>query len=309
MLRPRRLPSLAATALALLIGGPLSAVSLVVLTAPSAAGATMVVHPGDTLWQIASDHHVGVADLAAANGMDANDVLFAGRRITIPERTSTRSGRTAAGGGTGGAGAPAPPPSPQSAAASGGAEVGSAQPVHGAGAVTPGRLAQQRQFCAQAAGPSSAYRGQLPDQLRGAPSRLALRPRFDYWSRVYGVPAELVEAVAWQESGWQNRVVSRTGAMGIGQLMPATVVYVGHQLLGVKLNPAVPDDNIRMSARLLAQLLAANGGSLCPAIASYYEGPDLLQRAGVLRETQPYVKNVLALLPRFVQVPGARAKK
>jgi soluble lytic murein transglycosylase-like protein len=122
-----------------------------------------------------------------------------------------------------------------------------------------------------------------------------------YWSQAYRVPAELVEAVAWQESGWQNRAVSSAGAVGIGQLMPQTASYIAGQLLGLKLKATVPDDNIRMSARLLEELLTATGGSLCETVTSYYQGLDTLHRVGVLQETQPYVKNVLALMPRYAQ--------
>lgn len=290
MIRPRRYLSLPALALTLVLG------ALVVTGAPAGATTTTLVRPGDTLWQIAADHDVAMNDLAAANGMDPNDVLLAGTRLTIPRPPSSlrgRMGRSTSAAAT-----------PQPAAA----EVGSAQPAHGPGATTGARLAQQRQFCSQTTGPDSANLGQLPDQLRGS-SRIALRPRFIYWSRTYGVPAELLQAVAWQESGWQNRVVSSSGAVGVGQLMPDTVAYVSGQLLGVKLNPKVPDDNIRMSARFLQQLLASSGGNLCEAIASYYEGPDLVQRAGVLKETQPYVRNVLALMPRFVAGSSAGRKK
>jgi hypothetical protein len=49
----------------------------------------------------------------------------------------------------------------------------------------------------------------------------------------------------------------------------------------------------------LAFLLNATGGNTCQAVASYYQGLDTLHQVGVLQETQPYVKNVLALLPRF----------
>jgi hypothetical protein len=44
----------------------------------------------------------------------------------------------------------------------------------------------------------------------------------NYWSRRYGVSRSLVRAVAWMESGFQNDVVSSTGAFGVMQIMPDT---------------------------------------------------------------------------------------
>ena len=39
-------------------------------------------------------------------------------------------------------------------------------------------------------------------------------------------PAALALAVAWQESGWQGRVVSSAGAVGVMQLLPPTADWV-----------------------------------------------------------------------------------
>ena len=48
----------------------------------------------------------------------------------------------------------------------------------------------------------------------------------------YGVPVALALAVAWQESGWRQGVVSHAGAVGVMQLMPATAEWVGDAMLG-----------------------------------------------------------------------------
>ena len=47
-----------------------------------------------------------------------------------------------------------------------------------------------------------------------------------------GVPRALALAVAWQESGWQQGVVSHAGAVGVMQLMPATADWIGQSMLG-----------------------------------------------------------------------------
>ena len=51
------------------------------------------------------------------------------------------------------------------------------------------------------------------DQVRRLVSRMARR---------YDVPRTLALAIAWQESGWQQRRVSSAGALGVMQVMPDT---------------------------------------------------------------------------------------
>jgi N-acetylmuramoyl-L-alanine amidase len=235
---------------------------------PSAPKA-VTVKPGDTLWGLSIRYHVDVNQFAGVNGMKLSDVLFAGRTLTLP--------------GTGGAtSAPAtkstPPPPP---------------PRH----FTAAELVQMRSFCASYRPPTGPV-GVLPIGLRGDAERLALRPLFVKWARAYGVPSDLAEAIAWQESGWQNDVVSPADAHGIGQLLPETAAFV-NGLLGTRLQLTVPDDNIRMEIRFLALLLRATGGQVCGAVASYYQGFGTLRQIGVLPESQVYVRNVLSLRPRF----------
>jgi soluble lytic murein transglycosylase-like protein len=127
---------------------------------------------------------------------------------------------------------------------------------------------------------------------------LALRPLFVKWAKVYGVPVDLIEAEAWQESGWSNNAISPDNARGIGQLLPPTAAGV-NQSLGTNLKLTVPSDNIRMMAAFLGSLLRATGGQVCAAVASYYQGLATFQRYGVLPVSQVYVRSVLSLRPRF----------
>ncbi|MGH9149785.1 MAG: lytic transglycosylase domain-containing protein, partial [Acidimicrobiales bacterium] len=139
----------------------------------------------------------------------------------------------------------------------------------------------------------------LPAALLLRPERLRLIPSFDHWAATYGVPADLLKALAWLESGWQSRKVSPAGALGIGQLMPATVQFVNHKLLRANLDPADPDDNIRMSARFLRYLLDRSGDDPARALAAYYQGLGSVERRGPLPQARRYVANVEALRPRF----------
>ena len=140
--------------------------------------------------------------------------------------------------------------------------------------------------------------GWLPAKLLAHPDRVALRPNFEHWAAHYNVPADLLEALSWVESGWQRTIVSRTGAIGIGQLEPATVDHV-RALIGIKLDPTNADDNIRMSARFLRFLLDGTGGDPSQALAAYYQGLRSVRTGQILAETKQYVATVLAFRPFF----------
>jgi hypothetical protein len=141
-------------------------------------------------------------------------------------------------------------------------------------------------------------RGVLPAKLQAHPERLALRPTFARWAAYYGVPADLLEATAWIESGWQTSVVSKTGAMGVGQLQPATVDLT-RLMIGIQLDPASANDNIRMSARFLRYLLDSTGNDVPVSLAAYYQGLRSVRSRIVLPETLLYVANILAIRPAF----------
>ncbi len=152
-------------------------------------------------------------------------------------------------------------------------------------------------FCATFT-PTAGPRGVLPSLLSASPSRLALRPYFVEWGEHYGVSPALLEAIAWQESGWQQGVVSSASAVGVGQLLPSTASFVSTQLIGTALDITAVSDNIRLMAAYVAYL-AAHTSSTCETIAGYYEGLANLRAYGVFTVSQPYVASVDALLPRF----------
>jgi soluble lytic murein transglycosylase-like protein len=112
------------------------------------------------------------------------------------------------------------------------------------------------------------------------------------------VPADLIEGLGWVESGWQRNVISKTGAKGIGQLMPATV-EVCWKLIGVPLDPMNASDNIRMTARFLRYLLDATGGAITTTLAAYYQGLRAVRHGPILAETLVYVATVTAVRPAF----------
>ena len=139
----------------------------------------------------------------------------------------------------------------------------------------------------------------FPALLLAHPERLTLDPTFEKWANAYGVPADLMKALAWMESGWQNSVVSSAKAVGVGQLTPATVDFVSNQLLRVPLDPKVPEDNIRMSARYVRYLMDQTGGDVRSTLAAYFQGLGSVRRGGILAVSKWYADSILALRPLF----------
>jgi LysM repeat protein len=115
-----------------------------------------------------------------------------------------------------------------------------------------------------------------------------------------GVPASLAEAIAFQESGFNNNAVSSSGATGVMQIEPGTWNYIGANLAGPPpLSPASASDNIRAGTLLLHSLLAQTQGNQALAAAAYYQGLQSVQTHGVYADTQRYVNDVMALQSRF----------
>jgi soluble lytic murein transglycosylase-like protein len=113
-----------------------------------------------------------------------------------------------------------------------------------------------------------------------------------------GVSPSLASAVAWQESGFNNDMVSSTGARGVMQIMPGTWSWVEQNLSG-PLDSASAADNVRAGALYLGRLLRQTGGDTRKAVAAYYQGLGSVQHDGMFPETRRYVDNVLALRGRF----------
>ena len=106
----------------------------------------------------------------------------------------------------------------------------------------------------------------------------------------------LALAVAWQESGWQQRRISSAGAIGAMQVLPGTArwmsTYVGHEL-----NPYGLYDNVTAGVVLLKILRGQTSGR--KAVASYYQGLGSVQDHGLYRSTKGYVRNVVYLRKRM----------
>jgi soluble lytic murein transglycosylase-like protein len=115
-----------------------------------------------------------------------------------------------------------------------------------------------------------------------------------------GVSPSLAEAVGYQESGFNNNEVSKTGATGVMQIEPNTWRYIGQHLAGPSaLSPDSATDNIRGGVLLLHSLLDQTGGDPQMALAGYYQGLQSVEKHGMYADTQQYVNNVMALQSHF----------
>lgn len=146
----------------------------------------------------------------------------------------------------------------------------------------------------------AATRLSVPTGGGGPPAGQSLNVRLllDRWAAHYGIDPRLLRALAWQESGFQNHVVSSAGAFGVMQVTPATWDFVEIVLLGRRVERTV-EGNVRVGAAFLAHLLRLFGGNERLALGAYYRGPAAVRRHGLGPETRRYVENVLALRRRM----------
>jgi len=311
----------------------LAAAAIALLATPAAHGHVLhTVTSGETLWTIAAQSNLTTRTVAAYNGLSENANVVLGSTIKIP---SIAEGEAALGGagivpaatGTGDTTGAAP-----AEVASQGSAAGAPQAL-GAYVVRPGdTLSALAEQTGVPAAQMAYVNGLAPDThlLIGtvlklpsgapAPARASMpapaarivpqaspyltSTRVDA-SQVktlaaqHGAPSALAAAIAWQESGFNNGVVSSANARGVMQIMPGTWDWVNRNLASAPLDPTSAADNVRAGSMYLAQLLRDTGGDPRMAAAAYYQGLASVRSRGMFEDTKRYVDNVFALQGRF----------
>jgi len=117
-------------------------------------------------------------------------------------------------------------------------------------------------------------------------------------ARALTVQPALVRAVIVVESGFNPRAVSRRGAVGLMQLMPATARRYGVT------DAYDPAQNVQGGVRYLRDLLARYDSNLELALAAYNAGEDAVERYGrripPFPETLNYVPSVMAIYQKLL---------
>ena len=303
--------------------------SLLMVTAalcvPATASAAFehVVAPGESLYAVAAADGLSVDQLAAANGISADSQLTAGSMLAIPPQTgdavSTSSPSTSesaapsesssvATSSSGGGYVVQPGDTLSAIAARYGVSIDALASANG---LDPAGILPAGDTLSLSGGSSSSTEG-----VSTAPSTAAstdtssssgAQPTAESVSpsdvasiaAQNGVSPSLAQAIADQESGFNNSEVSSTGATGVMQIEPGTWNYIQSNLGGPTLAPGSASDNVRGGVLLLHSLLDQTGGDPAMAAAGYYQGLASVQAHGMYADTQRYVNNVMALRQRF----------
>jgi len=132
---------------------------------------------------------------------------------------------------------------------------------------------------------------------RSVPSRSETKAMIVRIARQQGVDTRLALAIAYQESGWNQRAVSPANAIGTMQVIPDAGDWASG-LVGRKLNLLNPQDNVTAGVAIIRALLQTSKTEDL-AIAGYYQGLSSVRKNGMYPDTKRYVANVMYLKKRF----------
>ena len=288
-------------------GAPATTAAPAATAAAPTSGGGLRVRWGDSLSAIAVRNGVSLARLAAVNGLDPSRPLLAGTSLRLP-----------VGGGAGASAAPAAATS-AAPAPMGAYEVRPGDTLSGLAARSRVPLAQMAfmngldpskpllagtllklptgsPVTASAPAPARTVVPAAPPAA--SPGRLSAS-QIGSIAAQHGAPGSLATAIAWQESGFNNAMLSGANARGVMQILPGTWQWVQANLARTRLDPASPADNVRAGSLYLADLMRQTNGDPAMAAAAYYQGLASVRRIGMLPETRRYVANVMALRARF----------
>lgn len=287
----------------------------VAVLATAAAPGIIRIEPGDSLWLLARRHGTTVDALKRLNGLPG-DTIYAGRTLLVPGP----GGRGPGGPGAGAARAAAGPAvrhrvRPGDTASGLALRYRSTVPaivarnrLDGRATIRIGQVllvptavaARVRRSAVEPAPrryprsvTEAADRHRWLLQGRPAPDRGYVRELIRSTARRLGVDQALALAVAQQESGFQQNVVSPADAIGVMQVLPSTGEWVSGAVVGRQLDLLDVRDNVLAGVALLGVLTRA--APLPAAVAGYYQGLASVRQRGMYPDTRQYVRNVLLL--------------
>ena len=297
--------------------------------ASTATSGAYVVQAGDTLSAIAARAGVSVDALAAANGLNPNAFLLTGTVLQLAGSSSSSGTAvpvsdttTSSGLGSGGSYVVQAGDTLSAIAARAGESVDALAAANGldpdkfliTGTVlsVPSGSGSGTAIEVSMSSASSDSNAATSQPVGGPAQGVPTDPPYPTPERVTasevgsvaaanGVPSSLADAIAWQESGFNNDLVSSADARGVMQILPGTWDWIQHSLDtgGPPLAPASAADNVRGGVLLLHSLLGSTGGDEAMAAAGYYQGLPSVMQNGVYPSTQDYVNSVLALERQF----------
>jgi LysM repeat protein len=289
---------------------------LVALALVTTAGAPslITVRPGDTLWELARTHGTSEKALRALNDLPGNGTIYAGQTLRISggsSEASSSSGRRhrVSAGETLSHLALRYGVSSSAIASANGVSggliyAGSTLTIPGGGSGTSRAASTTEDVPTTNAGVripetvrSSVAENRRVLASRSHPSKAEVRQMVAATARQHGVSPSLALAVAYHESGFQQRVVSGVNAIGVMQVLPSTGRVLSRQH-GESLDLLQAQDNITAGVLLLRQLIRSEG-TADGALAGYYQGLGSISRKGILPQTRDYIRSITILRERF----------
>ena len=113
------------------------------------------------------------------------------------------------------------------------------------------------------------------------------RAYISYYASLYKVDPDLVSAIVYAESKGDPFRISRTGALGLMQIMPSTANYLGFE------DVLEPEENISAGVKYIAWLINIYGET--HALWAWNAGPSRVKKKHMPGETRKFIVEVLSV--------------
>jgi N-acetylmuramoyl-L-alanine amidase len=274
------------------------ATTLAATAAPAHAAVPHTVAPGETLSGIAAANGISTSSLAAANGLSPDAHVILGSTIQVPSAGEAPTSSSASAPPAMGGYSVQPGDTLSGIAAGAGVGTNELAWMNGLDPSAP-LIAGTALKLPNASGGATATPETIPDAAPYPTSASTSSSEIAQIAAGQGVSGSLAAAIAYQESGFNNAMLSGANARGVMQILPGTWAWVQANLARTHLDPSSAVDNVRAGSLYLASLMRQTNGDPAMAAAAYYQGLSSVRRIGMLPETQRYVANVMALRARF----------